>query len=195
MHYTWPDPPPGAGQKKKPVCVGKGWSVFDVYRVSPSTPTPTVSSSSRTAYALTPSPTLSSPTSSPTSRASTTTPIYTLPASPSQSVSPGVIAGATIAGVALLSVIAFMIWFFGFHRRKAAAQQQQQQQPLVQQYPPQTWQEPVAQQVYEVDGKGAPVSQGYGYGYAPLHQSQQSTWVHQNTYEVGELPGEQQSRK
>jgi hypothetical protein len=39
---------------------------------------------------------------------------------------PGAIAGATIANVALLAVIAFMIWFFGFHRRKAAAQRDQQ---------------------------------------------------------------------
>jgi hypothetical protein len=117
-------------------------------------------------------------------------------------VSPGIIAGATIAGVALLSVLAFLIWFFGFHRKKVAAQQQSQEQA----YPPQTWQQPETRQVYEVDGKGAPVyevggkgapvyevdgkgasvSQKYGYGYAP---------VQQNTYEVSELPGDQRVGK
>jgi hypothetical protein len=104
-------------------------------------------------------------------------------------VSPGLIAGATIAGVALLAVIAFMIWFFGFHRRKAAAQQQQPAH--VQQNPSPTWQQPETHQMHEVDGKGATVSQGYGYGYAPVSQGQQGDWAHQNMHEVGELAAEQ----
>jgi hypothetical protein len=107
-------------------------------------------------------------------------------------VSPGIIAGATIAGVALLSVLAFLIWFFGLHRKKAAAQEQSQETD----YLSQTWQQPETRQVYEVDGKGAPVyevdgkgasvSQNYAYGYA---------LVHQNTYEVSELPAEPRAGK
>jgi hypothetical protein len=82
-----------------------------------------------------------------------------------------------------------MIWFFGFHRRKAAAQRDQQWH--VQQYPPQTWQQPETQQVHEVDGKGATASQGHGYEYAPVNQGQQGNWARQNTHEVGELAAEQ----
>jgi hypothetical protein len=108
---------------------------------------------------------------------------------PAQTANPGAIAGATIANVALLAVIAFMIWFFGFHRRKAAAQRDQQWH--VQQYLPQTWQQPETQQVHEVDGKGTTASQGHGYEYAPVNQGQQGNWARQNTHEVGELAAEQ----
>jgi hypothetical protein len=98
-------------------------------------------------------------------------------------------AGATIAGVTLLYVIAFMIWFFGFRRRKAAARQQQPAH--IQQNPSPMWQQPETQRMHEVDGKGATMSQGYGYGYAPISQGQQGNWAHQNMHEAGELAAEQ----
>jgi hypothetical protein len=89
-------------------------------------------------------------------------------------------------------VVAFLIWFFGFHRKKAAAQPQSE----AREDPPQTWQQPETQQVheadgkaapvYEVDGKGASVSEKYGYDYGR---------VHHNTYEVSELPGDQRVGK
>jgi hypothetical protein len=103
----------------------------------------------------------------------------------------GVVAGASIAGAALLLVLAFLVWLFGFQRRKATTQQ-----PTTQPYPQQVWQQPELQQAYGVDSKTVHAPTVYGNGYAPtVKQDPPGTWAHRNPYELSELPGEQHGRQ
>ncbi|CAO2647262.1 Nn.00g081840.m01.CDS01 [Neocucurbitaria sp. VM-36] len=184
MHYTYPAPVPDDNQKLKVLC-GQRWSQYELYRTLP---TSTISSSSLTSVvSSTPSPTPSNPTASPTSPAITTSQIPNQTPAPSTPTSPGVIAGATIAGVALLLVIAFLIWFFGFHRRRPGAPADPA--PVQQPWQQQSWGQPEQQQIHEVDSKGVATTYS-GHQYEQVSQEPDGTWAHQNTHEVGELATE-----
>ncbi|KAF2028686.1 hypothetical protein EK21DRAFT_90504 [Setomelanomma holmii] len=84
----------------------------DPAQAGPASATPSIPTSSQTSLQ----------TSSPTS-STVTTPQSTL------TTNPGIIVGATLADVALLMVLVFLAWYFGFHRRqknKATAREGQE---------------------------------------------------------------------
>jgi hypothetical protein len=66
----------------------------------------------------------------------------------------GVIAGATIAGVAILLVLGFLIWFFVFHRKKNTFEPKPYENNTFQlptHQSPHPWQQPQAIQPHEMD--------------------------------------------
>ncbi|KAH7407002.1 hypothetical protein DE146DRAFT_416069 [Phaeosphaeria sp. MPI-PUGE-AT-0046c] len=182
LHAAYPTSASESNQKMKPLCAPTGYNRIHLYRATTaliaSTSSLRISSSASASSAFSASQTFSSTASSQTAAPPDPKP---------QPVSPGVIAGASIAGVALLLVLAFLIWFFGFHRRK-----QRKQTMSYQQDPAWNQQPEYVSTTYEVDG-----SQGRGLpgGYAPVQQHPPEAWKFGNTNQVSELPTEQYGRK
>lgn len=188
LHSTFPAPSFDPTQLVKPMCVTKGYNVIDMYRVSP-TPIPSTSSlgpsmtpTSRPSASLPASQTSSIPASSQTAA----------PSPGPQPVNPGIIAGASIAGIALLLVLAFLIWFFGFHRRKQ--KREQRGNMAYAQNPAWAQQQPeYVQTSYEVEGSDARGKMG---GYAPVRQHPPvETWKYGHASEVSELATESYGRR
>lgn len=190
LHSTFPAPSFDPTQLIKPMCVTKGYNVVDMYRVSP-TPTPSTSSL-QPSMTPTSRPSASLPasqTSSNTASSQTAAPTDPSP----QPVNPGVIAGATIAGVALLLVLAFLIWFFGFHRRKQ--KREQKEAMLYQQSPAWNQQPEFVQTSYEVAGSQSHAHAPPG-GYAPVQQHPPAeTWKYGHANQVSELATEPYGRR
>jgi hypothetical protein len=124
-------PPIASGGKLNIFCATPGYSYLTLFR---ELPVSTTSSNEESSSATGTIPlSLSTPTrpSIPTRGPPTPTSISPSPSSPpagewqlsdpSSPVSAGVIAGATVGGVALLLLVAFLVWFFGFHRKKNGA--------------------------------------------------------------------------